>query len=169
MNTIENKLRNIDPDVFNANYTRKCIHPPTYIEEDEVQENINNGKKVMMFPKEITKDSIPKNYICNYDDYKYPGLRNNPFDNAKIFPFIPCCYKKDQSQIKGSRYRNYYFDEPVAEKDMKQQGIYVSNIILPNDKLGCTIFATYEDIMEGHKKMILLIIASIMKIYQRKI
>ena len=133
---IENKLRNIDPDVFNANYTRKCIHPPTYIEEDEVQENINNGKKVMMFPKEITKDSIPKNYICNYDDYKYPGLRNNPFDNAKIFPFIPCCYKKDQSQIKGSRYRNYYFDEPLKLKEQKQQGIFVSKIIIPNDFFG---------------------------------
>ena len=133
---IENKLRNIDPDVFNPNYTRKCIHPPTYIEDDYVQENIDNGKKVMKFPKEITKDSVPKYYVCNYDDYKYPGLRNNPFDNSKIFPFIPCCYKKDQSEIKGSRYRNYYYDEPLKIKEQKQQGIFVSKIIIPNDFFG---------------------------------
>jgi len=133
---IENKLRNIDPDVFNANYTRKCVHPPTYIEEDDVQKNIDNNKKVMKFPKEITENSVPKYYVCNYDDYKYPGLRNNPFDNAKTFPFIPCCYKKDQSEIKGSRYRNYYFDEPLKIKEQKQQGIFVSKIIIPNDFFG---------------------------------
>ena len=133
---IENKLRIIDPDVFHPNYTRKCIHIPTYIEDDLVQEKIDDGKKVMKFPKEITKDSIPKYYICNDPEYKYPGLRNNPFDNANIFPYIPCCYKKDQSELKGSRYRNYYSDEPLKIKEQKQQGIFVSKIIIPNDFFG---------------------------------
>lgn len=132
----ENKLRNVDPDVFHANYTRKCIHPPTYIEDEDYQKNIDEGKKIMKFPKEKINDSFPKYYVCNYPDYKYPGLRNNPFDNSKIFPYIPCCYKKDQEKIPNSRYRNYYFNEQLKTKDQKQQDIYVSKIIIPNDFFG---------------------------------
>ena len=141
----DTQLKNIDPDIFKANYTRFCRYPPTFVtdedlEDPEIMNYEKNGKilqyNVFEFPKETTGNSFPKKYICKHNKNIYPGLRNNPYDNADILPYIPCCYPRDQSKITGSKYRNYYFDEPVAEKDMKQQGIYVSNIILPNDSFG---------------------------------
>lgn len=138
-------LKNIDPDIFQANYTRFCGYPPTFVSEEDLEDpDIMNYEKngkilkynVIEFPKEITGNSLPKKYICTHKKNIYPGLRNNPYDNADILPYIPCCYPRDQSKIAGSKYRNYYFGEPIIEKELKQQGIYVSNIILPNDSFG---------------------------------
>ena len=138
-------LKNIDPDIFKANYTRFCRFPPTFVSEEDLDDpNIMNYEKngkilqynVIQFPKEVTGNSFPKNYICKYDKNIYPGLRDNPYDNSDILPYIPCCYPKDQTKIAGSKYRNYYFGEDIIEKEVKQQGIYVSNIILPNDSFG---------------------------------
>ena len=131
----EKLLKNIEPEIFRPNYTKKCPKPPTYITEKEVEKAEKEGKQVMIFPKEITNDIIPKKYICDYKDYKYPGLRDNPFDNSDVFPFIPCCRKKDQVNKKGSKYRQYYFDEKVKKKE-KQGGFYISNIIIPNNAFG---------------------------------
>lgn len=132
----EKLLKNIDPDIFKPNYTRKCLYEPTFINDEEAEEAEREGKEVMLFPKEKTKNSIPRKYICDHPKHKYPGLRNNPFENYEVFPYIPCCYKKSQVNKKGSRYRNYYFGEPLQNVDQKQQGIYISKIIIPNDNFG---------------------------------
>lgn len=131
----EKLLKNIEPEIFRANYTKKCPNPPTYVTDEEAEKAQIEGKQVMIFPKEITNDIIPKKYICDYKVYKYPGLRDNPFDNADVFPFIPCCRKKDQVDKKGSKYREYYFNEKIKKKK-KQGGLYISNIIIPNDAFG---------------------------------
>ncbi len=141
----KNALKLIDPNIFRANYTRYCRYPPTFISDEdldnpEIMYYTKNGKKikynVIDFPKEVTQNSVPKKYICKHKKYVYPGLRKNPYDNEDELPYIPCCYPKDQSKIPGSKYRNYYFDEDLVEKVVKQQGIYLSNIILPNDGFG---------------------------------
>ena len=132
----ENLLKNIDPYIFRPNYTRKCAHPPTYVSDEEAKIAEEEGKQIIEFPKEIVNNSIPRKYICSDKVFKYPGLRFNPFDNANVFKYIPCCYSKDQMNTKGSKYRNYYYNETLAEVKNIQQGIYVSNIILPNDKFG---------------------------------
>jgi len=132
----DNLLKNIDRNIFRPNYTRKCPHPPTYITDEEAEIVKKEGKQIIEFPKEVTNNSKPRKYICTDEEYQYPGLRFNPFDNANIFPYIPCCYSKDQMNTKGSKYRNYYFDEPLLKKKNIQQGIYVSNIIIPNNKFG---------------------------------
>lgn len=130
----DRRLKTIDPNVFRAKYTRYCPRPPTYIEDDKVDEIIN--RKIITFPNENVGDIFPKKYYCNYTKHIYPGLRVNPYKNADILPYIPCCYTKDQEKVKGSKFRNYYFGEALIEKDKKQQDIYVSNIIIPNDNYG---------------------------------
>jgi hypothetical protein len=132
----DNRLKNIDPEIFRSKYTRYCPHPPTYIPDKNLEKIENEGKKIIEFPKVLTGESSPKKYYCNYEKHIYPGLRYNPYNNADILPYIPCCYTKDQEKNKGSKFRNYYFDEPLIEKEKKQQGIYISNIIIPNDNFG---------------------------------
>ena len=132
----DKRLKNIDPDVFQSKFTRYCPHPPTYIEDDKVSEIEKQGKKIITFPLEQVGDSIPKKYYCDYTKHIYPGLRYNPYKNSNVLPYIPCCYSRDQEKTKGSKFRNYYFGEDILEKEKKQQGIYVSNIIIPNDNFG---------------------------------
>lgn len=129
------RLKDIDPYIFKPLYTRICRSPLMYVPDSLVEKYKKQGKKLLEFPKEQIGDSIPRWYKCE-DESKYPGLRINPFDNYKEVPYIPCCYKKDQSTRKGSYYRNYYFGEPVIEKDTKQKGIYVSKAIIPRGALG---------------------------------
>jgi hypothetical protein len=128
--TKEIKLRDIDPFVFKANYGKFCDIKPKYISDEDAEIKISEGIEVMKFPKEVTETSYPKYYICDDALSKYPGLRNNPFENNEILPYIPCCYETNQKNIKGSKYRNYYFDEPLNEKEYKGQDIKKSNKIL---------------------------------------
>jgi hypothetical protein len=87
-------------------------------------------------------------FICNDDEYKYPGIKDNKL----------CCYKKDKTEkvnVPGSEYRiftsieeyNKYNEEDINEENEKEDVIVIneksqshyiknSNSILSNDKTG---------------------------------
>ncbi len=141
------ELRETDPFIFRAIYTRYCRKLPIPITDEDEQnpEIINytdkngNIKKydVITFPKEQVNDSVPRKYICNYDKNINPGLRDNPYENSDVLPYIPCCYVRKQINKSGSKYMNYYFGEKLKEKKSKNKGnIYTSNIILKNNDFG---------------------------------
>ena len=135
----ELKLRNIDPFVFQANYGKYCDNKPKYISDEDAKIKIEEGdeNKIIRFPKEKTEKSEPKYYICDDPVLKYPGLRDNPFqNNNEILPYIPCCYEKDQKNIQGSKYRNYYYNEKLNERENKGQDIRKLNKILEYDTYG---------------------------------
>ena len=118
-------LRDIAPDIFLSNYSRNCRYIPTILsEKDEIPED----KKSIVFPNNnISKQHT---YVCNHKEHIFPGLRNNPFSNKDKFPYLPCCYKKDQEKIKGSKYNHYYHGETLITKNIKQQNIITTNKIL---------------------------------------
>lgn len=120
----EQNLRDIAPEIFHANYSRKCIYKPTMISEEDLDQYKN--KHVIKFPKD-DKVTQPRYYVCNHDKHKYVGLRDNPFDNKNRFPYIPCCYIKNQELIKGSEFRQYYFNEEPIEREVKQQHLFVTD------------------------------------------
>ena len=116
------KLKDIAPDIFISGYAKKCINKPTIIDDDEAQQARERGQEVMIFPKP-GEGSESRNYICNHNKNIYPGLRENPLKNANKFPFVPCCYVKNQAGTKGSMYRHYYLGEDLSEKVLLQQDL----------------------------------------------
>jgi hypothetical protein len=92
-------LKDIVPDLFLPGYARDCGNPPTIIPENQIREWSDRKDAVMLFPKS-PKEGQQHYYTCldNKDEYKYIGLKRNKLDNKQQYPYVPCCYKKDQSQ-----------------------------------------------------------------------
>lgn len=131
------KLKDIAPEVFIKGYPPKCPHQPTIIGDDEVEEQKAAGKIVMRYPQNEDEGFIPRNYVCNYDKAKYPGLRSNPLSNRNIVPYLPCCYTKDHNERKGSIYRHYYHGEDLLTNvNEGQQDLIITNKFVPCDKYG---------------------------------
>ena len=87
------KLRDIAPEVFITGYPPLCSNQPVIVSDEEAEQAKRQGLQVMVFPKPGTSIE-QRNYVCNYDVEKYPGLRNNPLSNKNVLPFLPCCYGK---------------------------------------------------------------------------
>ena len=132
------KLKDIDPFVFQPNYGKLCDTEPVFLTDEQAQLKILEGKEdnIIRFPKEKTENSFPKYYMCDDETLKFPGLRDNPYLNNDVLPYIPCCYEKNQKIIEGSKYRNYYFDEPLNEREYKVQDIKKTNKILEYESHG---------------------------------
>jgi hypothetical protein len=129
----EQNLRDIAPEIFHSNYSRKCIYKPTVIPDEDV--GIHKDKHIIKFPKD-DKITQPRYYICDHDKHKYVGLRANPFDNKNKFPFLPCCYIKNQELIKGSEFRQYYHDEKPPIREIKQQHLFVTDKFVSEGMFG---------------------------------
>ena len=128
-------LREIAPDIYGPNYTRVCRYNPEVIDDDLAEEEKSKGNEVIVFPKS-SEESTQRNYICNYSNHIYPGLMNNPFNNKDKFPYIPCCFMKNQKNISGSKYKTYYEGEKQISSGFKQQNLYTTNKIIPKGASG---------------------------------
>lgn len=123
-------LRAIAPDLFLPNYSRKCLKKPTIIPDNKAAEYEQTGEKqVMYFPN--WGESTRHNYICEHATHPYPGLRDNQLENKETYPFLPCCYSKDQMKREGSKYRHYYEQESLKKRQQQSQDLFVTNKILP--------------------------------------
>lgn len=148
---IKPTLKDIAPEVFLSNYTKKCNNKPTIISDDEVEEELKNGKKVMRYPISNNEGFIPRNYICNHLSSPYPGLRDNPLENNYLVPYLPCCFKRDQSTIEGGIYRHYFNGEDLKSIIKKQQNIILTNKFTPLNWYGflpeniIKMFNTFDD------------------------
>ena len=120
----EKNLRDIAPDIFHANYSRKCIHKPIVVSEEDL--SLYKDKHVLKFPKD-DKIAEQRYYVCDHDKHKYVGLRENPFENKDKFPYVPCCYIKNQENISGSELRHYYYGEELQVRNAKQQHLFVTD------------------------------------------
>lgn len=92
------KERELDPHIFLPNYSRTCPNMPSPLRPGENLENI------IEFPK-----GSGKFYTCRDKDYKYPGVRENTLSNSDEYPFVPCCFKTDQTT--KPNYLKYYSEE----------------------------------------------------------
>lgn len=82
-----------DPTIFVANYSRFCPHVPTPAAD--------GVPGALEFPR-----GSGKHYVCTDPVYKYPGVRENNLSNAEEYPYVPCCFKTDQTS--KPKYRAYY-------------------------------------------------------------
>jgi len=145
------KLKDLAPDVFTVGYPRLCNYKPTIISDEQADKERKKGKKgmqVMVFPK---KDN-PYNFVCEYELYKYPGVRINPLDNRK-YDYVPCCYKNDQK--KTINYTDYFNQKKSDKKEIShvKHGIintnrlvnYGINGILPDELVKMFDIINVED------------------------
>lgn len=136
-------------DVFVKNYSRYCPKERnlTIIPGEEIDNYKGQGKQVLLFPRNKPENgpSFPSDgknqhyYVCNNPNYPYPGLKVNNLSNAEQFPFIPCCYKSDQT--KQGNYVNYYQGNgenknKVEIREKKQQDLIITDKILGPEKHG---------------------------------
>lgn len=132
------KLKDLAPEVFINGYPPTCPHQPTIIDDNEVKDAESEGKQVMRYPKETdANENFPtRNYICNHETAIYPGLRTNPLSNSDIVPYLPCCYEKNHSEIRGSEYRQYFFGDQAKMKFKFQQELIITNKFVGRDTFG---------------------------------
>lgn len=123
------RLKDVAPDIFLANYSRECFKRPTIVSEEEAVRLMKTGEKpVIPFP--VFGEAVKRYYVCNHDTHRYPGLRTNKLENKNKFPFIPCCYIKNQDR-EGTKLRHYYVQTGIREQQTAIQDIFLSNKILP--------------------------------------
>lgn len=119
-----NQLKDLAPDLFIEGYARKCqrSYQVTPVPPNEVID-LGDGnyvwkdhtflrgttileRQVMAFP--------PKNprfyFACLSDTNPYPGVKENKIaENRHIYPYIPCCFAKNQMDPNAnSKYNEYY-------------------------------------------------------------
>lgn len=117
------RLKEQAPELFVLNYPRRCQCPlqPIIIDQNEIdawrQRRIGptqQERQIMPFPK----DNPRWNFVCPDDENPYPGVKlNKELSNRFEFPYIPCCFKKDQmSPGANSKYRDYVEDRPIQDE-----------------------------------------------------
>ena len=125
---IETRLKVLVPDLFVANYTRKCPSPVRMVDDREAARLRHEGASVMTYPR-TGEYGDPHNYVCTNDPEKpFPGLMPNSLASADKYPWLPCCYVKDQREVQGSYYNHYYHDHPLPPKAVgKQQDLFTTD------------------------------------------
>lgn len=116
------KIRHLQeqaPDLFVLNYARRCQCPlqPIIIDPAEIETwkqklvgPTQQERQVMPFPKiEGQNTTAQWNFVCPDDSNPYPGVKlNHDLPNRDRYPYVPCCFKKDQmTPGVNSHYRNY--------------------------------------------------------------
>lgn len=123
------RLKDVAPEIFLPNYSRECFKRPTVVSEEEAVRLMETGEKqVIPFP--VFGEAVKRYYVCNHKTHMYPGLRKNKLENKNKFPYIPCCYIKNQDR-EGTKLRHYYTQSGIREQQTAIQDIFLSNKILP--------------------------------------
>jgi len=130
-----------DPNEISG-YSRQCQKKfrDNLVKIDEKEYSELPKNRAIQFPRskgvgEIEYQSDGRNisyYKCK--DGMYPGIQNNITGNfQKYFPYLPCCFKKDQTGV--NIFQHYYSGVPLEEKG-KQQELIKTEKILEYDNFG---------------------------------
>jgi len=138
------KLYEKAPDIFVHGYPRVCQSnlQPISLEPEEIEEWKKNNllpsgyeRQVMPFPK--FEDRIFLG--CPKDKAPYPGVKvNKTLPNKDIYPYIPCCGKKDQMSPGLKSTYNEYLEGDIksVEVGAKAENKITTNRILTPGKIG---------------------------------
>jgi len=130
------------PDLFVDKYARKCQGDlkPIVISNEEIpfwkaktflSDGVPTQRQVMTFPLPTRDPQNPNriiegwNFVCPNDNIPYPGLKTNTLANKDKYPYIPCCFIRDQT-VEGLRkgYNEYFRGYPPrAKKGARGEGL----------------------------------------------
>lgn len=130
------QMKAIAPDLIVNNYPRECQEPrqPIIITEEDIRawqaktfqsEGAVHQRQVMKFPKDSAE---PWLFVCPGDESPFPGVKaNTKLSNKDKYPFIPCCYTRDQTVTgKLSGYNQYYRGQTKKETKTTRQSHQIS-------------------------------------------
>lgn len=116
------------PSVFGGSYLASCradrqpLIYPTYDEAVKWIDRARDEKDDEDFTRSILEFPAPPEdpmfyFVCPNDDHQFPGvIKNNTGHNVEKFPFLPCCFSRDQSKSDYTNYSRYYLKSIVPEK-----------------------------------------------------
>ena len=121
------RLKQAAPDLFIADYARKCLcqFQPIPIADDEIEEWENKTffykgeqqeRQVLRFPP----DNPRWNFVCPDDRYPFPGVKVNKLPNKALYPGLPCCFVNDQMNYDKSNYSKIYGKGDVVDKGIEE-------------------------------------------------
>jgi hypothetical protein len=126
------QLKQVAPDLFIADYARKCLcqFQPIPIDDDEVEawrnktftyQGRERKREVLSFPP-----NNPRwNFVCPDDKYPFPGVKTNKLSNRDLYPGLPCCFVKEQIGSAKSNYEKLYGkgkdEEFEREEDVERE------------------------------------------------
>ena len=132
------QLKEIAPDLIVKDYARKCqcSRQPIIIPKEEVpmwssKTFIMNGvnyRQVLPFPP----DNPRWFFVCANNEWPFPGIKKNTLENKHIYPFIPCCFKKNEMAPTANSYYNEYYRGIPKKKTTK---VSKSMHIIKTDKI----------------------------------
>lgn len=140
------KASDVSPDLFVTLYTRNCkpARMPVIVSEEDAVQAQAEGKSVMKFPRDRPDDPDAFNfpmdgegqnyYVCNNPEYPYTGIRINKLKNADVYPYVPCCFERDQR--KKTKYLHYYEGKELIAVEKKQHNIIRTDKILKYNQFG---------------------------------
>jgi hypothetical protein len=111
------ELKKYAGDIFVSGYARKCQRPfqPKLIRMEEVSTwqkkyvikgTNSEDRQIIAFPKENPRHII----VCPDDKYPYPGvMENKTLKNKQVYPYVPCCFRKNQISSSTSAFSKYYY------------------------------------------------------------
>lgn len=94
----------LDPEIFLPNYSRMCPNIPVVSDPSSKSDN------AIEFPK-----GSGIFYECKDDVYKYPGVRKNIISNSDKYPYVPCCFKVEQTT--KPNFLKYYSEGIVEQAE----------------------------------------------------
>ena len=141
------KLSEEVPEIFGVGgFSTYCSkeRSPTIISEEEAMKLEEGGQSVMKFPRDVPVDpnalKFPADgedqryYTCKHQKYKYIGLQENNLKNSDVYPYVPCCFARNQQ--KKPVYQHYYEGKESKTTDKKQANIISTDKILKHDQYG---------------------------------
>lgn len=141
--TLIRQLQAVSKDIFSNNYARICQtvdRQPIIIQPEDVEswtseviefKGTQIKKQVIAFPKDPRPGEKILYIGCQGTVNPFPGVRVNTYENKDRYPFLPCCFNKDQTDPNAnSHYNEYYRNIPYkpSNKGKKLKGAKILTI-----------------------------------------
>jgi len=130
------RLKDIYPQMFVSGYGRFCQQQPKVIyDEDEIEKMKKEKKDLFFFPK--TKKEGPQSYYsCSHNNkYSFVGLSKNTLSNSDQYPYLPCCFAKDQN-VKNKLRFIYESDFTIEKEEGVKKEVIKSKKVLKEEQYG---------------------------------
>lgn len=138
------KLKELGQGLIEGNFARacQCERKPKIVDQSEVPEwsvkqfiykGVTHNHNVLPFPPDNPKWW----FICVNDSYPFPGVKINPYSSSNQYPYVPCCFKKNQMiPGSGTKYDYYYNGNPLRTTSNKVKVILNTGKSLTSKRLG---------------------------------
>jgi hypothetical protein len=133
------KLSEEVPELFGVKgYSTNCgvDRTPSIVSEDEAKKIEEEGKNVIKFPRDNSGDDSENQlyYTCKHVKHKHIGLQENKLKNSDVYPYVPCCFERDQRNKPA--FQHYYQGKEQKLMGKKQHNIISTDKILKHDQYG---------------------------------